>query len=49
MLEALVDKSHKSQRKDIDGQHVRVIEEFLQSSFMWTYAMDFESMQSYSN
>lgn len=45
MLESLVEKgdkasNRKSPRKDMDATHVKVIEEFLQSSFIWSYVMN---------
>jgi len=42
MLESLVEKTsnRKSPRRDMDSAHVKTIEEFLQSSFIWSYVMN---------
>jgi len=52
MLESLVDKGDKSAhrhatRKDMDTQHVAVIEKFLQQSFLWPQMMDLHGTSLY--
>jgi len=52
MLESLVDKGDKSAhrhatRKDMDAQHVAVIEKFLQQSFLWPQMMDLHGTSLY--
>ncbi|KAI0228538.1 Cytoplasmic FMR1-interacting protein [Lamellibrachia satsuma] len=37
MLASLIDKSRKSQRKELDSQHVQNIENFLRLSFFWPH------------
>jgi len=42
MLASLIDKSRKSQRKELDSQHVQNIENFLRATHFWPSLIHFK-------